>query len=144
MKKITGCVGIVNPETGLKDFEISREDGYCVLARRAGTSSKFSVFDMIPTTRDQCKEIVADWDFDAESDDSNSPCTDSPCSGRGTWDCVDPCALLIRIAGTRLSHPRSDVDSEIIRTLESFGWMKPDATPDFEEADKNFKKWSKE
>lgn len=139
--KIKRTTGIVNPETGKKDFEIEREDGVCVLARRNG--SKFVVFDMIPASLSQCKEIVADWDFDADSDDSNSPCTDSPCSGRGTWDCVDPCALLIRIAGTRLSHPRSDVDSEIIRTLESFGWMKPDGTPDFEEADKNFSKWSK-
>lgn len=137
--KIMKVTGILNPETGLKDFEISREDGHCVLARRVGTSSKFSVFDMIPTTRDQCKEIVADWDFDMESEDSISPCTDSPCHGRGAWDCVDPCALLIRIAGMRLSH-----DPEIRRTLDAFGWINPDGTPDFEQADKNFDKWSKE
>jgi hypothetical protein len=134
--KIKRTTGIVNPETGKKDFEIEREDGVCVLARRDG--SKFVVFDMIPASLSQCKEIVADWDFDVDSEEVTSPCTDSPCRGRGAWDCVDPCALLIRLCGMQLSH-----DNELRRTLDAYGWMKPDGTPDFEEADKNFKKWSK-
>ena len=134
--KIKRTTGIVNPETGKKDFEIEREDGVCVLARRDG--SKFVVFDMIPASLSQCKEIVADWDFDMDREDSSSPCTESPCVGRSQWDCVHPCALLIKLAATTFKH-----EEEIRRTLDAFGWMKPDGTPDFEQADSNFEKWSK-
>ena len=131
--KIMKVIGILNPETGLKDFEIEREDGKCVLARRDGTSSKFSVFDMAPTTRDQCKEIVADWDFDTDSDEGITPC-----EGRGTWDCVHPAALLARIASC---HADVANDPEVVRTLDAFGYIKPCGYFDIETAGKEYMKW---
>ena len=136
MKKINKTTGIVNPETGKKDFEIEREDGYCELARREG--SKFVVFGMVPSSLSICKEIVADWDYDTDSEDSSSPCTDSPCGGRGTWDCVHPAALLARIAS---SNGAVISDPEVVRTLDAFGYIKPCGSIDIEMAGKEYIKW---
>jgi hypothetical protein len=131
MKKINKTTGIVNPETGKKDFEIEREDGYCELARREG--SKFVVFDMAPASLSQCKEIVADWDYDTGSDEGITPC-----EGRGTWDCVHPAALLARIASC---HADVANDPEVVRTLDAFGYIKPCGYFDIETAGKEYMKW---
>lgn len=43
------------------------------------------------------------------------------------WNCVPPCAMLILFC-TALDHP------EVLRTLDAYGWLLPDGTPNIEDA----------
>lgn len=43
------------------------------------------------------------------------------------WDCVPPCAMLILFC-TTLDHP------EVLRTLDAYGWLLPDGTPNIDDA----------
>lgn len=54
-----------------------------------------------------------------------------------TWDCVSPCAMLILFC-TQLDHP------EVLRTLDAYGWLLPDGTPNIEDARVQMKKRQKQ
>jgi hypothetical protein len=50
------------------------------------------------------------------------------------WDCVDPCALLIRLGHEMgLSH-------KALETLDKYGWLTAEGLPDLEKVDKEFKR----
>ena len=118
-------------ETGTKNFMITNTDtGEVHVAMRDG--QKFTLGEFTGTLK-QCKELVAEGKVVHFAD-----AQPEPESNDSSWDCVHPCALLIRLCGMQLSH-----NNELRRTLDAFGWMKPDGTPDFEGADINYEKWSK-
>jgi len=51
-----------------------------------------------------------------------------------TWDCVHPCALLIRCGNSMgLSH-------KALETLDKYGWLTEEGLPDLEKVDKEFKR----
>jgi hypothetical protein len=119
-------------ETGVKNFMITNTDtGEVHVAMRDG--QKFVLGEFTGTLK-QCKELVA-----ASKVVHFADAPPEPESNHSSWDCVHPCALLIKLASTTFKH-----EEEIHRTLDAFGWMKPDGTPDFEGADKNYEKWSKQ
>ena len=45
------------------------------------------------------------------------------------WDCIDPCAFLVRAVQTKQS----------LQTLNNHGWLNEDGTPDTDKADRAFK-----
>lgn len=51
-------------------------------------------------------------------------------SFQSTWGCVHPCAMMILFC-TKLDHP------EVLRTLDSYGWLLPNGVPNIEEARKS-------
>ena len=119
-------------ENGVKNFLIETPDNGSYIALRL-PGGKFTVGDDgVSRTLKQCKEAVANdavvFFADAEK------ASEEPRGG--TWDCVDPCALLILHAG-------GIDDPEIKRTLDAFGWLLPDGLLDVEQAEANLEKWSK-
>ena len=120
-------------EEGIKNFAITNLDtGETFIALRTG--SRFTIGDDgVSRTLSECKRLVADdavvFFADAEK------ASEEPRGG--TWDCVDPCALLILISTTGADMP------EIKRTLDAHGWLLPSGEFDVEQAGENFKKWSK-
>jgi hypothetical protein len=121
-------------EEGIKNFAITNVDtGETFIALRTG--SKFTVGDDgVERTLGECKQLVADDAVVFFADAEKAP--EEPRSG--TWDCVDPCALLIILAAGGNVCP-----AEIDRTLNSFGWLRPDGERDALTARENYEKWSK-
>ena len=121
-------------EEGIKNFAITNVDtGETFIALRTG--SRFTIGDDgVSRTLSECKRLVANdavvFFADAEK------ATEGP--EDGTWDCVDPNALLIMLqAGVEVSK------EEINRTLDAHGWLTPDGLTDIEQADANYEKWRK-
>ncbi len=120
-------------ENGIKNFMITNTDtGEVHVAMRDG--QKFVVGEFRGTLS-QCKQLVSASEVVHFADAPPEP-MDSRADG--TWDCVDPCALLIiAAAGGHVS------DDEINRTLDAHGWIKPDGERDSLHARENLEKWSK-
>jgi len=126
-------------ENGVKNFMITNtETGETHIALRSG--QKFEVGEFRGTLA-QCKQLVAANALIARSKFRWKPFGDAkpePEEKNGTWDCVDPCALLIMLqAGVDVSP------DEIKRTLDAHGWLTPDGLTDIVQAEDNFDKWSK-
>lgn len=69
---------------------------------------------------DTADYIAEDGDHIAEDD-----------SDRGTWKCMHPCALLVMIVGSEAAHPQQ---ADVLHTLDSYGWLTPEGTPDYRRA----------
>lgn len=81
---------------------------------------------------DTLKEIK-NWIEGMSEDD---PTNDIDCDNNKSpmWDCVDPCALLIRLGHEMgLSH-------KALETLDKYGWLTEEGLPDLEKVDKEFKR----
>lgn len=53
----------------------------------------------------------------------------------GTWDCVDPCALLI----LNVPHDHGlhgSISPQLIQTLDAYGWLDEEGRPDVKRAEK--------
>ena len=118
-------------ETGIKNFMITNTDtGEVHVAMRDG--HKF-VLGEFRGTLAQCKSLVA-----ASKVVHFADAPPEPESNHSSWDCVHPCALLILLAAGGDVSP-----AEIDRTLDSFGWLKPEGEHDALGARENYEKWSK-
>ena len=87
--------------------------------------------DKVVHFADRCTKVVPD---------------NEPEDRQGTWNCVDPCALLIMLqAGVTVGHGDDCVSpDEIKRTLDAHGWLTPEGLTDVVQADENYEKWSKQ
>lgn len=65
---------------------------------------------------------------------------DDPSSGVGLWDCVHPCALLVRIM-VDMHHEfmPQGLDAEIDRTLDAHGYLLSDGSYDIEQARRSYR-----
>ena len=123
--------GVID-ENGVKNFIITDSDGdtYVALRQKDG---KFTVGDDgIHRTLKQCKEVIVNDSVVYFADNKK----EEDCAG--TWDCVDPCALLIMLQAGVDVNPE-----EIKRTLDAHGWLTPDGLTDVVQAEDNLEKWSK-
>ena len=120
--------GVVD-ETGVKNFMITNTDtGEVHVALRSG--QKFELGEFRGTLA-QCKQLVAASEVVHFADQPPEPE-----SNHSAWDCVHPCALLI-LKSDELGC------KEVLRTLDSFGWLLPSGEPDVKGAKENYEKWSK-
>jgi hypothetical protein len=129
--EIAKTQGVID-EDGIKNFIITDSNGDTYIALRQD-SGKFTIGDDgVHRTLKQCKEVIVNDSvmyFADTRKEEKEP---------GTWDCVDPCALLVLISvGGEVSR------DEINRTLDSFGWVKPDGSRDVEQAKECYEKWGK-
>jgi hypothetical protein len=127
--------GVVDPATGLKDFE-ARYNGDTYLIKRVGTSSKFSLMGCTGTRNDIKQKIVEGYFDNAEEPQAvgDEPTTSSP------YDCVHPAALLALLATGNIAAD----DPEILRSLDSYGYAGKDgSSPDIEAANAEYSLWSK-
>jgi len=77
------------------------------------------------------KSLKAIKDMIESNVDVEEESEDVPMNEQGNlWDCIDPCALLIR-AGVLTKHS--------MVTLNNHGWLNEDGTPDTDKADRAFK-----
>lgn len=60
---------------------------------------------------------------------------DDPSRGVGLWDCVHPCALLVKImVDAHAEFMPEGLDAEIDRTLDAYGYLLSDGSHDIEQA----------
>lgn len=122
-------------ENNEKNYEIRTPCGDRYIALKEGQKYLIGDDGIKRTLRD-CKSLVADDAvifFADATEASEAPKAD------GTWTCVDPCALLTLIDGG--CHVSRD---EIDRTLDAYGWIKPDGERDTLQARENFEKRRKQ
>jgi len=123
-------------ENGVKNFMITNKDtGETHVALRDG--QKFLLGEFKGTLA-QCKQLVSEDKVVHFADRCTKVAPDNePEDRQGTWDCVDPNALLILLqAGVSVGS------EEIKRTLDAHGWLTPDGLTDVVQAESNFEKWS--
>lgn len=127
--------GVVDPKTGLKDFE-ARYNGDTYLIKRVGTSSKFSLMGCTGT-RNDIKQKIVDGYFDNAKEPQELP--SQPAGGQ--WDCVSPAALLLLLVEGKITKD----DPEIMRSLDCAGFVAPKlGEPDVESAVQEYELWAKD
>ena len=121
-------------ENSIKNFMITNTDtGETHIALRDG--QKFVIGDFRGTLA-QCKQLVAASKVVVKEIE--------PEKARDTWDCVDPCALLVKLwTEPHIEYMPEGLAEEIGRTLDNYGWTEPGGEIDFEAVEENYKKWSK-
>ena len=133
----------VTDESGTKNYIITNtDDGSEHVAIKRVTGSKYDIGEHTCLTLRQCKVLVSEdrvRHFADSVDDISNKLVDGlfedePERRPETWQCVDPCALLILLADT--------TDPEVRRTLDAYGWVTQDGELDDEQANENYEKWS--
>lgn len=138
----------ITDENGVKNFEIRTPTGEIFIALREG--KKYTIGDD-PTKRTlrECKLAVANDAVVFFADRCTKVVPDAevgedPISNHSAWDCVHPCALLIKMLDEmHFEYVEGDLFPEIERTLDAFGWKTPEGDHDVEGARANYKQWSK-
>jgi len=138
----------VSDESGRKNYIITNtDDGSDHVAVKRESGSKYGIGEHTCLTLRQCKGLVSEDRVehfadrctkivpDSREDTGGAPTGDTVERKPETWDCVDPCALLILLADT--------TDPEVRRTLDAYGWITQDGELDDEQANDNYEKWSK-
>lgn len=134
----------VEDESGRKNYIITNtDDGSEHVAIKRESGSKYDIGEHNCLTLRQCKQLVSDNRVKHFADRCTKIVQDNIVDDLAgalsdktdkTWDCCDPCALLILHAG-------SVDDPEVKRTLDAYGWLLPDGTLDVEQAEENLEKW---
>lgn len=96
------------------------------------TPSGSAGYELLGTAYRSLKECKKDIEGGLVADNTGEPAIDVETAGK-TWDCVDPCAILITIAPPILG-------CELIRTLDAHGWLTPEGLPDRAAAAKEFER----
>ena len=124
-------------ENGVKNFMITNKDtGETHVALRDG--QKFLLGEFKGTLA-QCKQLVSE---DKVVHFADAP--PEPESNHSSWDCVHPCALLIKLwTEPHIEYMPEGLTDEISRTLDSFGWLDRDGMLDIDAAQDNYDKWRK-
>jgi len=130
----------VSDGCGRKNYIITNtDDGSEHVAIKRETGSKYDIGEHTCLTLRQCKVLVSENRVRHFADSREEMVVDAveDKSERKpeTWDCCDPCALLILLADT--------TDPEVRRTLDAYGWITQDGELDDEQANDNYEKWSK-
>ncbi len=133
----------IHDQNNVKNYMITNtDDGSSHMALRR-SNGKYDLGKNTDITLRQCKQLVSEdrVEYFADgmsrsvspevSDDLAAALFERPDK---TWDCVDPCALLIIM---------DCKGEEVDRTLDAYGWINPDGTRDDEAANEAFEKWSK-
>ena len=131
----------VSDESGRKNYIITNtDDGSDHVAIKRESGSKYDIGEHTCLTLRQCKVLVSENRVkhfaDSREEVAVAAVADEPERKPETWDCVDPCALLIL-------HVGNVGDPEVKRTLDAYGWLLPDGRFDVEQAEENLEKWSK-
>jgi hypothetical protein len=64
---------------------------------------------------------------------------DKPSSDVGLWDCVNPCALIVKImVECHTEFMPQGLEAEIDRTLDAHGYLLPDGSYDTEQANREY------
>ena len=128
--------GVINPETGVKDFEVKHK-GKTAMAYREGTKYRYN--GHVGTLKSIKAIIVADILNEDESPiklggaaEKEEPAATMP---RDQWSSCDPAALLVlQLLGVPVS-------SEIIeQTLDCFGYIEPSGNYDASRAARELKR----
>jgi len=121
----------VYSEDGVKNYMITTPSKDVYMAVRDGSGYTIGD-DGVRRTLKACKEIVASDSVVFFADAEKAP---EDAGVDNTWQCVDPCALLILISTSGANMP------EIKRTCDAHGWLTPDGDFDVVAAKENLEKW---
>lgn len=136
--EVLKTVGVDRPD-GNKDFDIYLMNGEVVRAIR--NAGKFQVGDMVDTLK-QIKILVMEglrWEEGHDPITAGDPGDAAAEPAKlGTWDCVDPCALLVE------DYRHKQIDPTLRRTLDCYGWIDPETgEPDYGRAIKEIERFNK-
>ncbi len=121
----------IHDQNNVKNYMITNtDDGSSHMAMRR-SNDKYDLGKNTDITLRQCKQLV--------SEDRVEYFADAPDEAERTpklsmWSTVHPCALLIIM---------DCKGEEVDRTLDAYGWIKPDGTRDDEAANEDYEKWGK-
>ena len=134
--KVVRTVGVRSESLpGEKDYRIFLDNGTDHLAVRKG--QKFFC-DGFTGTLKEVKEMLCnndDAEDGPEAEDGFDPTIE------GTWDCVQPCALLIRLVD--FSKLEGEERDELFRTLDAYGWIEHDEIGDKADTSRASRDWSR-
>lgn len=97
------------------------------------TPSGSAGYELLGTAYRSLRECKKEIERGLVVDNTGDPGIDVERCAGGTWDCVHPCAILITIAPPIPG-------SELIRTLDAYGWLTPEGLPDRAAAVKEFER----
>ena len=131
--KIKKTVGFREDGEFRKSYTIHTECGHEFIAVANGRNAGYRCEGLFYRSVKDIKAAIESGDVffaddagrvaDESADDNKSP----------MWDCIDPCALLIRLGPPVLGH-------EALETLGNYGWLTEDGLPDRERVEKEFKR----
>jgi hypothetical protein len=133
--KIKKTVGMACIAGERKSYTIHTECGEeieCLATGSQGFVCSGTKYKSIKAIKDMIESNIdrEEWQCDAPPD-ATFMWGDVEMNEQGNlWDCIDPCALLIR-AGILTKHS--------MVTLNNHGWLNEDGTPDTDKADRAFK-----
>lgn len=126
-----------------KDYEIYAEEGgletvyHC---KRVG--QRFECLGVVDSIKGLKKRILSGHFSDRQSDVEGADRAAAHDVAIGTWDCINPCALLVKMVET---VPAFDGISEddLMLTLDNYGWLDENGRPDFHQANREFERFRK-
>ena len=133
--KVKKTVGFVKNGHLRKSYVIHTECGHEFIAAANGRYSGYRCDGVFYQSVKEIKAAIESGDVffaddagrvaDEVADDNKSP----------MWDCIDPCALLIKLGPPVLGH-------RALETLGNYGWLTEEGLPDRERVEKEFKRVS--
>lgn len=119
--------GVKDPETGLKDFEISTPHGEHFFVKRVD-GNRWESCGTVFKTIAAVKHAICSGSLSRKDEESVEM---SPTKARPTWGCIHPCVFMI--LGDELGH---DLRME---TLCNYGYLGSDGNPDIARARAEFR-----
>lgn len=130
--KVTG----IPRDDGGKDYLISH-NGQQHKATRNG--SLFSCNGVTDTLKAIKQKIESGELASTEDSDQEQATEDTHQNDVGLWDCVHPCALLIKLwTEPHIEFMPEGLVPEIVRTLDAYGYMLPEGGCDTQQANHDY------
>jgi hypothetical protein len=135
MPAIIKTVGITRPD-GNKDYAIHLGNGEVVTAVR-DFGGKFRIGTTIGTIKELKWSVERGLRNDDDDDVTREHVPTAPQADRkdrepvGLWDCVHPCAIIVRAIQAGLLP----CESEVRTTLDHWGWLDSDGDPAYDDSE---------
>lgn len=127
-------------EFNVKNYIIRTPDNVSYVALRLPNGKYRIGDDGVNRTLKECKALVADDAVEFFADKCTKVAPDN--QEKGTWSCVNPCALLIKMINEmHFEYVEGDLFPEIERTLEAYGWKTPEGDHDIDLANTDYNTW---
>lgn len=128
----------IKRDDGKKDYQISHENKSYTAVRNG---SLFLCNGMKGTLK-EIKDYIASCPTESGPSEEDELETQGVHQGYSTWDCVNPCALLVLLTDpmTVTRGVPDQVYKEVSRTLDNYGW-KIDGQPDTSRADREMSRF---
>tara|TARA_R110002167_G_scaffold89203_1_gene240633 strand:- start:9416 stop:9859 length:444 start_codon:yes stop_codon:yes gene_type:complete len=137
IKKTVGSTTAI----GRKSYTIHTESGNMFKAVPAGTKSydcNGHRFSTIKAIKYWIENLDEDFDQKNRAEEETQEDQNSMNEEGNLWDSLDPCAILIK----GMMEYGWVLGASTTKTLDNFGWLNEDGSPDTDKADREHKRYS--